>query len=122
MDSSSFASNLSMAVGSTAYVYPASSGGVGLYLLLGQVLFLIVPHSDDAATARSYTLIHLLERSQNIVIRQQVRDGVVTRNYDIVLGIVMIKRLTHVGNGVIDLEIAIASFASCPIDLSSRQI
>jgi len=28
MDSSSFASNLSMAVGSTAYVYPASSGGI----------------------------------------------------------------------------------------------
>ena len=28
MDSSSFASNLSMAVGSTAYVYPASKGGI----------------------------------------------------------------------------------------------
>jgi len=28
MDSSSFASNLSMAAGSTAYVYPASKGGI----------------------------------------------------------------------------------------------
>ena len=71
-------------------------------LLLGQVFLFIVPDAYDAGSPGTGALVELTESQKDVVIRQQVRHGVVT-GYDYVelLGMVL-EALTHVSHRKID--------------------
>ena len=98
------------------------SDPVGLDPLARQVLLLVVPDGDDATTTGAGAGMELPECREDVLIGEEMGNGVVAGHHDIELRRVMVMGLAHVSHGETDGESPLGRFAGGPVDLFGREI